>query len=579
MPLRDRNTPVFYTLKSKIAVVLLLSSLVPIALIGGLSYYTIASMLNNKVVNSIHSQVQYTAFSIERELSSLNHVAMQLSFEHGIGKDLVGYITSDVFGRFKIGQQIKNYIFLISYTNPNIGFIRYYFADTGKSALDEETTPPDMQPGELPQLYRFSGIAYHGPHRSLSPASDALVLSVDRRLFIPGFENLHIYVETNPLLVPQLLGDRNSEMGAVYVMAGDSSRIVYSEQPEQFALGDPFEETYREQPFHATDRSYLFSERSDNGWTWAAAISKAELDRERDRWIHQFAVVALVTLVAALGFAWLLWRIVYKPLISFIREIRSLQTDTLHSPLRYPRIAEFDYALDRFEEMRRRIRHLLLEGERKEKMKSKLELEKLLFQINPHFIHNTLDTIRWLARLNGQQQIENFVATLNKVLHYNMGKGGKATIGREIDCLNDYVTLQQMRYDFQFELDIKAEDGLRDVPIPRFILQPLVENALFHGLGNNGKITVRARYETAGRVRIEVSDNGPGMTAEETRQLLERSSSDQPKRGTGIGIHYVQRMIHVQYGDSASLDVNSGVDAGTSIVLSFPIAEDGGDLR
>jgi len=579
MPLRDRKTPIFYTLRSKIAIVLLLSSLVPIALIGGLSYYTIASMLNNKVVNGIHSQIQYTALSIDKELKSLNHVAMQLSFEQGIGKDLVGYITSDDFGRFKIRQQIKNYIYLISYTNPNIGFTHYYFADTGKSALDEKTAPLEMQPGELPKLFQFSGITYHGPHRSLAPDSDALVLSVDRRLFIPGYGNLHLYVETNPLLVPQLLGDRSSGMGAVYMMADDNNIIVYSERPEQFALGAPFKEAYREQPFHSAARSYLFSERGDNGWTWAAAIPKAEFDRERDRWIRQFAVVALVTLAAALGFAWLLWRIVYKPLISFIKEIRSLQTDTLHSSLRYPRIAEFDYALDRFEEMRQRIRHLLLDVERKEQMKSELELEKLLIQINPHFIHNTLDTLRWLARLDGQQQIEKFVAALNRVLYYNMGKGGKATIGREIDCLNDYISLQQMRYDFQFELDITADDGLLDVPIPRFILQPLVENALYHGLGNDGQITVKAGYETADRVRIEVSNNGPGMTDEEVQQLLDQSNSGHRKRGMGIGIHYVQRMIHVQYGDSARLDVISDVAAGTSIMLSFPIAEDGGGLQ
>jgi two-component system sensor histidine kinase YesM len=207
-------------------------------------------------------------------------------------------------------------------------------------------------------------------------------------------------------------------------------------------------------------------------------------------------------------------------------------------------------------------------------MKSRLEVEKLLFQINPHFIHNTLDTVRWLARLNGQEQIERLVSILNKVLYYNMGKGGTATLGREIACLNDYVELQQIRYDFQFEVDIQAGDELMDVPIPRFILQPLVENSLYHGLGDDGWIEVKAGFEGEDCIRIEVKDNGLGMHVEEIRRLLDSGIEERRKTGMGIGIHYVNRMIKVQYGDRASLTINSELGIGTSIVLLIPITDE-----
>ncbi|MFK2827301.1 histidine kinase, partial [Bacillus sp. B190/17] len=138
-------------------------------------------------------------------------------------------------------------------------------------------------------------------------------------------------------------------------------------------------------------------------------------------------IFGTVSLAVALGFALMLWRTVYKPLTGFNKEIRLLQNSGFHSVPKYPRIAEFDYVLDRFEEMRQRISQLLQEVRRNEKLKAELEVEKLMFQINPHFIHNTLDTVRWLARLNSQNEIERLVATLNKVLFYNMGKGGTAT--------------------------------------------------------------------------------------------------------------------------------------------------------
>ncbi|WP_405450737.1 sensor histidine kinase [Paenibacillus sp. HJGM_3] len=551
--------------------VLLLSSLVPLALIGAVSYYTIASMLDNKIVSSLRNQVNITANSLDKELQRLNHVAMQLSYEEGIGKDLGRYLSSDPYDRFKTEQDIQNYIFLITYTNPDIGFVHYYFSDTQKVAFKDTGLPVDLSPQELPKLYSFGGIAYHAIHPSIEPASDALVLSVDRRIFLPGYENLHIYVETSPKVLPQLMGDHPSGMTTDYLMSDSRNRIVYSEKSGEFTVGSQLSPVHSGLPFRKTEDSYLFSEKLSEGWVWTAVIPNGDYDKERDSWMRQFAVIAIVTLMVALGFAWLLRRTVYKPLAGFSREIRSLQMGDLHSPLNYPQIAEFDYVLDRFKEMRQRIGQLLVEVEQNEKMKSRLEVEKLLFQINPHFIHNTLDTVRWLARLKGQEQIEDLVSLLNKVLYYNMGKGGTATLGREIACLKDYVALQQIRYDFQFEVEIQTEDGLMDVPIPRFILQPLVENAIYHGLGDDGCVEVKTGFEGEDKIRIEVKDNGLGMREEEIGRLLDNGADERRKKGMGIGIHYVNRMIKVQYGDQASLTITSGPGSGTSIVLLIPI--------
>ncbi|WP_158301946.1 sensor histidine kinase [Paenibacillus mesophilus] len=531
-------------------------------------------MLDNKIVNSVQNQLNYTAFSLEKELKSLNHVAMQLSFEQEVGKDLSRYLASDYYDRFQLEQEIKNYIFLITYTNPNIGLIHYYFSDTKQSVFTDTGISLDLHPDELPKLYSFGGISYHALHPSIDILSDSLVLSVDRRIFIPGYDNLHIYVETSPKLLSQLLGDNQSGMTTAYLMSDTQNRIVYSENVVEFTFGSILSPENSGLPFRKTQNSYLFSEKSSEGWGWTAVIPKVEYDKEKNSWIRQFALIATVTLMAALGFAWMLWRTVYKPLTGFNKEIRLFQVGSLHSPLNYPKIAEFDYVLDRFEEMRQRIRQLLLEVEQNEKMKSRLEVEKLLFQINPHFIHNTLDTVRWLARLNGQEQIERLVSLLNKVLYYNMGKGGTATLGREIACLNDYVALQQIRYDFKFEVDIQAGDELLNVPIPRFILQPLVENSLYHGIGDNGLIIVKAGFQGEDRIRIEVKDSGLGMDVEEIRRVLDSSTEERRKTGMGIGIHYVNRIIKVQYGDRASLTIRSEPGIGTSIVLLIPIIDE-----
>ncbi|WP_409345175.1 sensor histidine kinase [Paenibacillus sp. MBLB4367] len=561
----------FYTLRSRVIALLLLSSLVPLILIGSVSYYTIASMLGNKVMNGVRSQLEQAAFSLNKEMQSLNHVAMQLSFEGGVGQEMKSYLSSaDIYEKYMLEQSIQNYINLITYTNPNVGLVHYYFSDTGKQAFRNYGITSDFRPADIPKLYTFSGITYHAIHKSLKLGVDSLVLSIDRRIFIPEYGTLHVYVETNPQLVSHILGAGQLGMENSFLMADEHNRIAYSQKEDEFPAGQEFAPVLSDKQTNETRSSYLFTEKAGD-WTWAAIISKKDFDREKYSWLRQFAIFGTISLAVALGFASMLWRTVYKPLDGFNKEIRLLQNIGFHSALKYPRIAEFDYVLDRFEEMRQRIWQLLEDVRRNEKRKAELEVEKLMFQINPHFIHNTLDTVRWLARLNAQDEIERLVATINKVLYYNMGKGGTATIGQEIALLNDYVTLQQIRYDFHFEIDIKAGDGLMDVPIPRFILQPLVENALYHGLGDEGKIEVKAAFDEDKLIRIEVNDNGAGMSEEEIRQLFEAEAGNRNKRGMGIGIGYVRRMIAARYGDDATLDIHSKPGEGTSIVLRIPV--------
>ena len=163
--------------------------------------------------------------------------------------------------------------------------------------------------------------------------------------------------------------------------------------------------------------------------------------------------------------------------------------------------------LNQFQHMKVQITQLYSEIKAKEKRRADLEIEKLQYQINPHFLMNTLDTAHWLAVMNGQEEIDRLVTSLNKLLYYNLRKGNSvATIRDEIDSLKQYLILQQIRYNFQFDVNIHVDDALLEVTVPRFILQPLVENSLYHGLDDNGRIEVVVRKND--RLEIEIRDNG-----------------------------------------------------------------------
>jgi two-component system sensor histidine kinase YesM len=143
--------------------------------------------------------------------------------------------------------------------------------------------------------------------------------------------------------------------------------------------------------------------------------------------IKQYSLLSLLSIAAGLLLAWLMWRMVYVPLTQLSKEIRQLGNSRFHSEIKKTNIPEYDELLHQFWRTRKQVWELLLEVEQKEKRRADLEVEKLMYQINPHFLYNTLDTVSWIARLNGQDEIDKLVTSLNKLLHYNLGKQGQET--------------------------------------------------------------------------------------------------------------------------------------------------------
>ena len=140
---------------------------------------------------------------------------------------------------------------------------------------------------------------------------------------------------------------------------------------------------------------------------------------------------------------------------------------------------------------------------------------------------------RWgncLAIRLRKDEIDRLVSSLNKLLHYNLGKLGQAsTIYEEIEALKQYLILQQIRYDFKFDVQMNVDEGVWNIPIPRFILQPLVENSLYHGLSDDGYIKVDVSLTNA--IQISIHDNGSGMSEETIHNLLHNPEVENKKVG------------------------------------------------
>ncbi|MFC5406370.1 sensor histidine kinase [Cohnella soli] len=566
-----------HSLKNRMIAVLLLSALIPLMLSGGISYFSITSILENKIQSGVHSNLKQVQISLTNTLSNLDHVSQQLAFNGTVGRDLAKFLESDdILVRNQLGKDVQNNVNLIRFTNPELGYMFYYFADTGKYVFPEPMVADKFLPDNNPKLLHRGELTYYGPHKSvLSRFIDRTVLSVTRKVDVPGYGNLYVYIETGFQLTENVLEADKSAMNTTHLLVDEHSRVAYSEDTKQFPIGSKYAPTRYREGIYESQGNLLFEQNHDQRWKIVAVIPKKNYNSEKNLWIRQFAMFTCLSIVIALVFAWAIWRTVRRPLVRFNNEIRQVHDSNFHSPLKMTKIIEFDFLLRKFQLMRQQIWELLQQVKEKEKRKTEMEVEKLLFQINPHFIHNTLDTIRWLARSKGMKEIDSLISALNRVLYYNMGKGGSSTIREEIAALKDYVELQRIRYAFAFTVNIHASDEVLSLPIPRFILQPLVENCLYHGLKDEGRIEVHIDTLDGRYAIIRVQDNGAGMKEEEIKQLLENQSRERRKVGMGIGLYYVNRMIRTQYGDDASFDIRSQPGEGTTMFIKIPLEHKG----
>ncbi|MFC4809930.1 sensor histidine kinase [Paenibacillus sp. GCM10023250] len=562
------------TLKKRIIILFLISSLLPFIFVFFISYHTIYSILTNKIQDNLQSNLRQVELSLENAVNNLNSVSEQLAFKGSIGRDLEILLTSNnAYERSQMTTQINAELNLITFTNTNVGLTMYYFQKDGLHQFENTGVKPDFDPKTLPLLAEYYGITYYGPHISYDRFNNNYVLSALRKVDLPSRDDVYVYIESNFKLTESLLDNGRNPQHAYYLFLDNDRKITYSEIPAEYPLGTAFASDSPEKSHGLSKPFYWFDETSNQGWSIVSVISTADYDKEMNKWFLQIIGSSLFFLGLSAFMGWLLWKMVYRPLSTFNKEMKSLTSSRTPANLAPTRIPEFDQLLAQFRDMKTQIWELFVEVQQKEKRRADLEVEKLLYQINPHFLMNTLDTVHWLAVMNGQGEIDRIITSLNKLLHYNLGKlGQSSTIRDEVDALKQYLILQKVRYDFEFQVNIEVEPSLLDMPIPRFILQPLVENSLYHGFSENGVIHVLVKAREM--IEISIQDNGSGMTQEAIAKLLHSEQPEREKVGMGIGMNYVKRMLEAYYNGKARIRIESVPGQGTGILLNLPIAKE-----
>ncbi len=220
-----------------------------------------------------------------------------------------------------------------------------------------------------------------------------------------------------------------------------------------------------------------------------------------------------------------------------------------------------------------RIRELMDDIVKSQELKRKFELDALQAKINPHFLYNTLDSVVWMAEQNDSEGVIRMISALAKLFRVSISKGHDIiTINEELEHVRNYLIIQQIRYQGKFEFSIHVEEGIEEAPTIKLIVQPIVENAIYHGikyLQEMGHIDIKVYRRKPGAIVLEVRDNGVGMDEEKLTKILTFSGTHSPK-GNGIGVRNVHQRVQLYYGSDFGLEISSELDEGTLVRIVIP---------
>jgi len=561
----------FKSLKYRLFVLQFLGVIIPLSLLGYASYSAIYGMLKNNIDEGIQNTLLQVRKDLEDMLSSLEYASLELSFEGSIGQKMSEYFRSeDLVEKRRVAGEIEQNVTLVNYTNKSLGVMAYYFPNKAQFMFQNLEVMNDYDPFANKVFMKSKDALFFGPHRSAYRYGKHTVFSVVKKLPLPtvaGDEQLaYVYIESNFNKLQTTLSVNRYGMTSVHMLADADGEVVYNGSDIAITnVGDGLKKAAGYHFFHSI---------SEQGWQVIAGVKEEEYRGEIVKWFRSLSMIVVVSVLLAFLFFWILWRTIYRPMKEIVKAIGAMEATKFDKSIPRSNVLEFDFILSKFGGMRSRITSLLSEVEHKERLRGKLEVEKVLHQISPHFLYNSLNTIQWLAKMQGNDEINRLVIVLTRVLRYNLGKEGSfVTVEEELNALRDYIELQSIRYDYQFDIEYRIDEEALQNMIPRFIVQPLLENALYHGMDDeHGKITLEiGRMPGVQRLQIVVADNGAGMSPSELAALQRQNIRDEHRSGLGIGLNYVVQMLQSCYGDEGSFHIESYPELGTKVSIWIPL--------
>ncbi|OIJ14899.1 hypothetical protein BKP35_05560 [Anaerobacillus arseniciselenatis] len=593
----NRKTSHFAT---KVVIVILLVSLIPNVL-NSIFYYVSSSSI-------VKENVRESTLQIARQAAdSLSHIFLtgsdmsDLIYSNRMLQDIV---KQDLQGNLSYIKYEENNEYMSSYLNSNIyssSFIRmiYVIRDQGKSWGSGTFSEYKLSQYNLQELdwveesikadgeVTWQGLQYD-KFSGAGNVNTEFILPISRTMkdfdTLTNIAYIQVYLDGQKILerISQIkLGETGRffvvDQTGIIMIDGEMDnlhQLVPNEELKDYILtGEEIEfEFISEGKPH-----YGVKQPLSNGWTLVGVVPIHEITGELNKIQSITIAMSLLFMLLAIIVGYLSANRVTEPIKVLTTQMKQVEKGDFNVKTKVQTTDEIGVMSKQFNTMIERLKDLIQQVKIEQTNKKEAELRAVRHRINPHFLFNTLSTIKWLMNLEQFQRANLALSALTRLLEANMGKKGTfITVNEELDIIEKFIEILQIRYEQTFHLHLDIEPGVNEVKIPQMLLQPIVENAIFHGIvptGKEGSIYIDGR-KIADGIELEVRNDGKVMDQEILAEI--EHAKDTHKGFVGIGLLHVFDSVNLYYSADSKVDITSTAN-GTKVRLTLKSEDRGGE--
>lgn len=390
-----------------------------------------------------------------------------------------------------------------------------------------------------------------------------------------------LFVDLNYSAIRKLCDDSSvGKKGYIFILDEDGN-IVY--HPQQQQLYNELQTEYIDEVMNCQSdvlnmgngdsaRLYTISRSDTTGWTVVSCSYISELLRKSEEAQKIYMLMAVLLVAIALLISSFMAKSITQPILKLQSSMALIQEgDFRAGNVEVESRNEIGSLTETFNVMTLRIQELMEQNINEQKAKRKSEMKALQSQINPHFLYNTLDSIIWMAESGKNEEVVLMTASLARLLRQNISnEEEEISIFEEVEYCRNYLTIQKMRYKDKLEFRIDVASEITSCQIIKLVLQPLIENAIYHGLKykeSKGLLELIG-YAAGEDIIFEIRDNGVGMDEETLNHIFERHTVNY--RSNGVGVYNVERRIKLTYGQEYGITYKSRPGEGTVARVCIP---------
>lgn len=571
------------SLKVSLLILVALCWIIPVIMLGGYCYFYYVRSVNDKILNSVSNEINFAVSMAAENIDSVIKVCRGVTYDGMVGECYQRYLKDNNIAA--LNQSVNRYLYMRSSNDPLVNFSALYFLDD-----------PDL-------LFYYSkgGTADANDFRENARQKiDQFVESLDTRI---GFlvNNKRVYIVRN--LMGEFPGKAYGRYGVVIFELQTKEAFRNLESSDlwsrnmNFSINDcigtidsnaelklNLESLVQEGNRYVKDGNfYVFSgsvKKDDFTFGYRTEVPVGFLNEEIESYIWLMILLTTVILPVLLITLAFFYKNFTRPLQSLVEAGQHLESQNFGYQIEMKEVnSEFSYLVKTFNGMSEQLKNLFDKVFKEEIAVRDARIMALQSQINPHFLNNTLELMNWQARFAGDTAVSKMIESLSILMDAALDRSGRrvTSLSEELMCADAYMYIINQRFGKRLTIDKEVDSSLLTIKVPPLIIQPLLENAVEHGIEpvTKGHIDIHV-YKKDDMLNIDIINDGAKLTPEDLRRihaLLHSPEEVNPKSSVSLGIRNVNDRLKLIYGENSGLTIFPDEMGNTLSKVVIPINE------